>query len=133
MTDADELLAANAAYYRAFAARDLVAMASVWAPEDASCVHPGWPALIGAQAVLASYRDIFRNARQETVTSRDEKTLIHGDDGRVFCVESVGASSLLLATNWFRRIEGRWRLIHHQASPLVAPRQESPPPKRSFH
>ncbi len=131
MTDDEALLAANAAYYKAFAARDLVAMATVWGEEDVSCVHPGWPVLIGAAPILASYRDIFRNARQETVTSREEKTLIRGDEGRVFCVESVGAA-VLLATNWFRRSEGRWRLVHHQASPLVAPREESAP-KRSFH
>jgi hypothetical protein len=27
---------------------------------------------------------------------------------------------LLAATNWFRRIDDDWRLLHHQASPLVA-------------
>jgi ketosteroid isomerase-like protein len=124
MTDSIEsLLAANDAYYRAFASRDLAAMQALWADEGISCVHPGWLALIGQQAVLASFRDIFRNARQETVEYRDTATLVQGDDGRVFCVESVGGA-LLLATNWFRRIDDHWRMVHHQASPLATSRQE---------
>ena len=116
--DEAALLAANAAYYQAFAARDLAAMNDLWAQEGVSCVHPGWPALIGRMAVLASYRDIFRNSQQEAVTARDEKVLIDGEGGRIFCVEEVGGG-LLLATNWFRLIDGAWRLLHHQASPLA--------------
>lgn len=131
--DEDALLAANAAYYRAFAARDLAAMETLWAPESVTCVHPGWPALIGRAAVLASYRDIFRNPSQEAVTAREERVVIDGADGRVFCVEAVG-SALLLATNWFRLTDGGWRLLHHQASPLPAPpRAAQPEAKRSFH
>lgn len=129
--DEDSLLAANAAYYRAFAARDAAAMEAIWADDAVSCVHPGWPALIGRAPIIGSYRDIFRNPAQAAVSPREERTLIDGDDGRVFCVEEV-AGALLLATNWFRVIEGKWRLLHHQASPLVAP----PAPrieKRSMH
>jgi ketosteroid isomerase-like protein len=132
--DEAALIDANAAYYRAFAARDLGAMNDLWAEEAVSCVHPGWPALVGRTPVLASYRDIFLNPLQEAVTARDAQTLIDGADGRVFCVEEVGGG-LLLATNWFRLIDGRWRLVHHQAGPLAmapspsAARDE----KRSFH
>lgn len=134
--DEDALLAANAAYYRAFAKRDLAAMESIWAEDGVTCVHPGWPALVGRAPTLASYRDIFRNPSQEEVRASEERVLIDGDDGRVFCVERVG-SGLLLATNWFRRIEGRWRLLHHQASPLAtsapAPTPAQKEPKRSLH
>lgn len=129
--DEDALLAANRAYYRAFAGRDLAAMEAVWVEDGATCVHPGWPALISRAAVIASYRDIFRNPSQEAVTARDERALIEGIDGRVFCVEEVGGG-LLLATNWFRLIDGRWRLLHHQASPL-APVKPPAEVKRSFH
>ncbi len=126
-----DLLSANDAYYRAFAMRDFAAMEEIWAREAITCVHPGWPALVGRAPVLASYRDIFRNPSQEAVAARDAQTVIEGADGRVFCVEEVGGA-LLLATNWFRLTEGRWRLLHHQASPLVAsarPRES----KRSLH
>jgi hypothetical protein len=129
--DETDLIAANASYYRAFAARDLVAMEALWDEESVSCVHPGWTALVGRAPVIASYRDIFRNPSQEVVSARDEKTIIDGDCGRVFCVEEVGGG-LLLATNWFRWRDGAWRLLHHQASPLAPPpgRKET---KRSFH
>ncbi len=133
--DEDALLAANAAYYRAFGMHDLGAMERLWAEEGVSCVHPGWPALTGRAPVIASYRDIFRNPAQEAVTAREEKTLIEGDDGRVFCVEEVGGG-LLLATNWFRRIDDAWRLLHHQASPLVMATPARPArtgEKPSFH
>lgn len=132
--DETSLLAANAAYYRAFAARDLPAMEALWADEGVTCVHPGWPALIGRAPILASYRDIFRNPSQDAVTAREEKVVIEGGDGRVFCVEEVGGG-LLLATNWFRLTGGGWRLLHHQASPLVVTTQAPAPkgPKPSFH
>ena len=125
------LRAANDLYYRAFAARDLDAMESLWADEGVACVHPGWPALVGRKAVIGSYRDIFRNPSQEAVTARDAKIIVDDGDGRIYCVEEVGGG-LLLATNWFRLIDGEWRLVHHQASLLAA---SSPPagPKPAFH
>jgi ketosteroid isomerase-like protein len=127
----EDLLAANAAYYDAFSTRDIDAMSEIWAPKEISCIHPGWLVILGRDAVLASYRDIFRNPRQESLSYADEVPLPSGDEGRVFCVETVG-QAMLAVTNWFRLIEGRWRLVHHQASPLIVP----PPtanPKQSFH
>jgi ketosteroid isomerase-like protein len=124
MTEDDALRAANAAYYEAFAARDEAAMARIWADEDVACVHPGWPPLFGRDAVLASYRDIFRNPRQIDVESRDASLLRSGAEGRVVCIEKVG-DALLVATNWFRRCDGLWRLVHHQASPLAMTPQSS--------
>ena len=125
------LRAANEFYYRAFAARDLVAMEALWAQDGVACVHPGWPALIGRAAVIASYRDIFRNTAQEAVTAREAKIIVGDNEGRVYCVEEVGGS-LLVATNWFRRIDDDWRLLHHQASPLVAQAAPSTT-KPAFH
>lgn len=130
--DEDALLAANAAYYRAFSMRDLAAMEAIWADDGVTCVHPGWPALVGRAQTLASYRDIFRNPSQEEVRAGEERVVIDGADGRVFCVERVGGG-LLLATNWFRRIDGRWRLLHHQASPLATASPAQKEPKRSLH
>ncbi len=52
MGEDDEILAANAAYYRAFAGGDFAAMSRIWAPDQVSCVHPGWPVLVGRAAVL---------------------------------------------------------------------------------
>lgn len=131
MSDEISLLAANQAYYRAFSANDYASMSTVWGEDDISCVHPGWPALIGRDAVLASYRDILRNPRQEPIQHRNEKTILSGTEGRVFCVEIVGEAALM-ATNWFRLVDGAWRLVHHQASPLAS-FSEPPERPRSLH
>jgi hypothetical protein len=129
MSDETSLLAANASYYRAFIEGDMDSMSALWGEEDVTCIHPGWPALIGREVVLASYRDILRNPMQEPIVRRNERALISGADGRVLCVEVVGGAALV-ATNWFRLVDGAWRLVHHQASPLAAVAAEPPPPER---
>jgi ketosteroid isomerase-like protein len=134
MTDDDAILAANAAYYHAFGAGDFDRMCSIWAEEEVSCVHPGWPVLLGRDAILDSYRSILQNPHQEPIEPRNATALITDGDGRVFCIELIGGMALA-ATNWFRRIDGAWRMIHHQASPIAAQLQpetetERPPAPR---
>src|SRR5450830_81054 len=124
MSDEAAILAANAAYYRAFATADFAAMSRLWADDNVSCVHPGWPALIGRQAILESYREILRNPNQERIDPRNETVMVAGDEARVLCVEFVGGSALA-TTNLFKRVDGAWRMTHHQAS-LVAALVEEP-------
>jgi ketosteroid isomerase-like protein len=131
MNDKQAVLAANAAFYHAFGKADFAAMSAIWADEAVSCIHPGWPVLIGRQSVLESYHKILSNPNQERIEYRNELVLVSPDDGRVFCVEIVGGMALA-ATNWFKRVNGTWRLVHHQATPLAALTQEpeQPPPAR---
>jgi ketosteroid isomerase-like protein len=134
MTDDEAILAANAAYYRAFFAGDFDRMCGIWAEEQVSCVHPGWPVIIGRQPILESYRSILSNPGQEPIQQHNATALVSGEEGRVFCIEVVGGMALA-ATNWFRRIDGAWRLIHHQASPIatqmaVDPDSSRPPSGR---
>jgi ketosteroid isomerase-like protein len=126
MAEQDEVLAANAAYYRAFADCDIAAMRDIWAVDDVSCIHPGWPALIGRRPVLESYFGIMSNPHHEPIEYRNDTALISGTEARVFCVEIVGGMRLV-ATNWFRFIDDEWRMIHHQASPM-GPIAEQPEP-----
>lgn len=136
MTDDDAILAANAAYYQAFVAGDFDRMCGIWAEDEISCIHPGWPVLLGRDAILDSYRSILNNPNQEPIELRNATALITGDDGRVFCIELIGGMALA-ATNWFRRIDGGWRMIHHQASPIAAQLQPEaevePPPARRLN
>lgn len=131
MNEREAILAANASYYTAFMAGDFTTMSGIWADDDVSCVHPGWPVLIGRQPILESYANILRNPSQERIEHRNDTALISGNDGRVFCVEIVGGMALAV-TNWFRQVDGAWRLIHHQASPIspMAPDPDMPPPSR---
>ncbi len=119
MSDETDILAANAAYYRAFVTADFAAMTRVWADDKVSCVHPGWPALIGRQAILESYRQILGNPDQERIDPRNETVLLSGGEARVLCVEFVGGTALA-ATNMFTRVGDAWRMTHHQASPIAA-------------
>src|SRR5260370_34255916 len=58
--DEQEVLAANQAFYAAFAARDAAAMESLWAHEaELACLHPGWELLLGREEVLRSWRGIL--------------------------------------------------------------------------
>lgn len=116
----EEILAANTAYYNAFVAGDYDRMCGIWAEDEVSCVHPGWPVLLGREAILDSYRSILNNPNQAPIKPHNATALVSGDDGRVFCIEVVGGMALA-ATNWFRRINGAWRMIHHQASPIATP------------
>ena len=119
MSDKTAILAANAAYYRAFSGADFAAMSRIWADGNVSCIHPGWPVLIGRSAILESYREILRNPNQERIDPRNETVIAAGEEARVICVEFVGGAALA-ATNLFRRVNGAWRMTHHQASPIAA-------------
>jgi ketosteroid isomerase-like protein len=134
MSDDDDILAANAAYYRAFTDGDFAAISRIWADDNVSCIHPGWPVIIGRQEILESYREILRNPDQERIDPRNETVLAAGDEARVICVEFVGGAALA-ATNLFRRTGGVWRMTHHQASPIAALVEEamSQPPSRRLN
>lgn len=122
----DAILGVNAAYYRAFATRDFAAMNRIWADEQVSCVHPGWPILVGRQAVLDSWRGILGNAGAGRIAFRDATAMVAGSEGRVLCIEIIG-STAFAASNWFRRIGGAWRMIHHHASPIALPDDDDVP------
>jgi hypothetical protein len=125
MTDRDALLAGNAAFYTAIAEGDFVTMSALWAKDDGiSCVHPGWPALVGWNAVLSSWRAILTGSGNGQITFHDPYAILSDSDGRVLCIESVNGH-LLQAANHFRLLRGAWRLTHHHASP-ISPRETKP-------
>jgi ketosteroid isomerase-like protein len=127
MSDEDAILAANAAYYRAFSTGDFATMSRIWAEDGVSCVHPGWMPLVGRDAVIESYRAILTGPNRLRIAHRDDTAMVTGDEGRVLCIEILEGTALLAATNVYRRIGGAWRMVHHQASPIAMPAEESEP------
>jgi ketosteroid isomerase-like protein len=127
----DAILAANAAYYRAFATGDVATMTRVWADDAVSCVHPGWPPLVGRDDVIESYRGILTNQNRVRIAHQEEVAIVTGEEGRVLCIEIVEGTALA-ATNVYRRVDGEWRMVHHQASPiaLTDDDEEAPPSNR---
>jgi ketosteroid isomerase-like protein len=128
MSDSDAIIAANAAYYRAFSTGDFAAMSRIWAEDGVSCVHPGWTPLVGRAAVIESYRNILMSPNRVRIAHREDTAIVSGDEGRVVCIEIVEGTGLLAATNFYRRVGDTWRMVHHQASPIAVPMEESEPP-----
>ena len=130
MTERANVLSANRAFYRAFAARDMEGMSSLWA-EDApvACVHPGWDAIRDRAAIIKSWRNILGNPSSPPVLCKNETAHVLGEVAYVLCHEVI-EGSYLIATNLFVRERGRWKLAHHHAGPLAqAPETDEPPPR----
>jgi ketosteroid isomerase-like protein len=127
MSDADAVTAANAAFYAAFEARDLDAMAEVWERTDrAVCTHPGWPTLRGWARVATSWEAIFHNTPGIQFVLTDEHVTVEGDTAWVSVTEnilqgvSVHASSAAALNLFVRRSpDAPWRLVVHHGSPVA--------------
>lgn len=121
--DETALLDANAAFYRAFASRDIDAMAGLWAKSaPVCCIHPGWPPLMGRDEVLEGWRRIMANPSQPALQMTGPRVTLWGDVALVMCFERV-EDQYLIASNIFVREGKGWKLSHHQAGPVATPPQ----------
>ena len=127
--DVSEVEQANARFYQAFETLDLARMERVWAhDEHVKCVHPGWPILIGWDAVRSSWATIFENTGEMRFTLSDVRASARSDLAWVTCTENIFsevhgrlAVTSVLATNLFERGHDGWRLVHHHASHVLTP------------
>ena len=116
--DAEAVLEANEAFYRAFNQKDVPGMEQVWASgARVTCVHPGWNVLEGREAVLESWRRILTNPDQARIVTGAAGVTFAGDAAVVICRELVSGSPLA-ATNVFVLEDGAWKLMHHQSGPV---------------
>ncbi len=119
LTDIDAVLNANLDFYRAFNDRSVKAMEALWATAASIlCVHPGWGPLAGRDPVIQSWRAILANPDAPHVMCHDDRAFLYGDLAIVQCEEELETGHLV-ATNMFIRENGAWKMIHHQASPLL--------------
>src|SRR3954463_4406971 len=135
MTREREVIAANAAFYAAFSTGDFAGMERMWADDDAiSCIHPGWPAIVGRATVIGSWRDILQNPERPQVACAEPQAIVDGDSARVLCIEIVDGTALA-AANHFRRVGDGWRLVHHQSSPIaqIVEQAEEDSPSHRIH
>lgn len=122
------VLFANQAFYHAFNSRDLAFMDRIWARTvSVACIHPGWDPLVGREAVMESWEQIFANTSGGTLWPQEERTVVSGDHAYVITYEVIGEQPLI-ATNLFVREEGEWRMVHHHAGPCqsIPPAPEEP-------
>jgi ketosteroid isomerase-like protein len=134
MDDGDAVLAANLEFYRAFSARDLVAMDALWARQaPVTCIHPGWPPLTTRDSVMESWQGILANPDSPRIVCFDERVMLYGETALVICEEELDGGTLI-ASNVFVREDDAWRMVHHQAGQLMArqaQRRPTQPPPRS--
>jgi ketosteroid isomerase-like protein len=122
-----EVLAANAAFYRAFEKKDIEAMSDVWSKGTGSCcIHPGRNALRGWQEIRTSWEQIFKNTAYLEINPDIISTELTDNFAYLVLVENVlqviggrrlEASSI--ATNVFQLLGGKWYLVHHHGSPIM--------------
>jgi ketosteroid isomerase-like protein len=123
-----EVLAVNAAFYRAFEKKDIEAMSAVWSQGTGSfCVHPGWNVLRGWKDIRSSWVNIFKNTAYIEINTEIVTTEVRDHIAYVVLVENVlqivnGKRRLeaqSIATNMFELLGGKWYLVHHHASPIM--------------
>ena len=128
-----DLIAANDAFYKAFAAHDVAAMDAIWAPDGPiACIHPGWGALNERRKIIESWRAIFDSPQAPNVVCVAPQAYEYGEVGFVICFEQIG-ETCLIATNVFARRDGAWKIVHHQAGPTSARPESNESPAARLH
>ena len=131
-SDTAAVLFANDSFYLTFETGDADAMDKIWSSGDAvSCLHPGWPPLLGRAPVMQSWRAILANPQQQPVAAHAAVVDLHGECAIVICYETVGQFTLV-ATNVFVRETGDWKLVHHQSGETQPPQAGLAEPGRTL-
>jgi hypothetical protein len=128
------VLTANAAFYQAMSTRDYDKMDALWAREaPVACAHPGWPPLVGREAVMESWAGILRNPRTPKIRCLEPQAILHDRVALVLCYEVI-EHDVLLASNLFVKEKEGWKMMHHQAGPTVArPEEPAEPLSKRLH
>jgi ketosteroid isomerase-like protein len=132
--DCGAVLQVNSAFYRAFTDKDYKAMESLWL-HDASilCIHPSHAPLVGATAVLESWKSMFESTvgsfQRNWMEPCNIRLVVKGTTAIITCDEEVYARRFvrgakretelmnkLTATNIYRKINSKWYMVHHHAS-----------------
>ena len=126
MNDADAVAAANRTFYEAFEAQDFDKMSDLWEHSDrAACTHPGWAILRGWGAISASFFALFRSDQQIQFILTNERIELAGDTAWVTVDENIlgrDAGATAAGLNLFVRDgdDGRWRMVVHHSSQVIA-------------
>jgi ketosteroid isomerase-like protein len=120
------LLSSNTAFYTALSLADFDLMERLWLPSpDAVCVHPGWPALHGWDAIRDSWRQIFDNQGPLRIWPSDVQVRLYGQTAEINCLENIDMARVsgtgvlqTRATNVFRLVERAWKMLEHHALSL---------------
>ncbi|GMH10198.1 hypothetical protein Nepgr_012039 [Nepenthes gracilis] len=118
------VLAVNSRFYNAFRNGDLACMQDLWRKGDnVCCVHPGASGISGYDLVMRSWEYVWVDYEFPLkIELKDVQVHVRGDVGYVTCVELVKTNGSnwgrQFATNVFERVDGRWCICIHHASPV---------------
>eukprot|EP00986_Skeletonema_menzelii_P016430 scaffold14557_cov133-Skeletonema_menzelii.AAC.2 len=142
--DCGAVLLANLEFYEAFSSRDAEWMKNVWwQSPSVICIHPSHSPLIGSNTIVDSFSKIFENGIKNTSRIRGGTSTagsfmtptnirglsVRGTTASLVCDEEVYAKgslgeserdralvNKLVTTNIFRKIGGKWKMVHRHAS-----------------
>mmetsp|Transcript_15371 Transcript_15371/g.31222 ORF Transcript_15371/g.31222 Transcript_15371/m.31222 type:complete len:494 (+) Transcript_15371:93-1574(+) len=123
--DEAHVLLANAELYAAFSGRDLERMKALWLPASyVQCIHPYTKRTTGHTDVCKSWGMLFdvAKSRGSCISAEDVRVNVRGATATVTCTEQVKSKAQkfplrsMLATNIFRKVDGRWYLVHRHVS-----------------
>lgn len=139
--DVGSVLQVNSAFYQAFSKKDYDAMEEIWLHDAcALCIHPSSPPLVGAKNVLNSWKEMFSGGNDAFQKNKMEPSNIRlsvkGTSAVIMCDEDIytkrfvrgkkraGEDSKhrmefvnkLITTNIFRKVGGKWFMVHHHAT-----------------
>ncbi len=123
----------NEAFYRAFEGLDIEIMEKIWLRESyIQCIHPGWSLLTGWEAVMESWREIFKNTQDIQFLLTEVRIRVQDPLAWVTVYENITSrdeeetsTGIVLTTNIFERKPEGWFIIHHHGSPSILSLTES--------
>ena len=123
-----EIILVNQGFYNAFESQDIDMMDKVWHhDEKVKCIHPGWDLISGWEKIRESWANIFLNSEAIKFSLTDIHVSSSSNMGWVTCIENFTSLSSgnpvfaqIQATNIFEKIEGKWLMVNHHASPILS-------------
>jgi len=115
----------EARFYEAFAQLDVDLMSAVWCDsETVFCLHPGGRTLLGIQAVMEGWRELFHGARPLVLSYQVIRKQVVGDMALHLVEERLSSGDgyhrgLVMATNCYLRMKGGWCLLSHQGTAMA--------------
>ena len=115
-------------FYEAVSSCDMDAMSDVWSTSSQiRCVHPGMASVEGRKGVMDSWQRYFSvpvppSSSSSLFTIQPERTQIEicGLVAICSCVEKTQGGGQLEALNIYKRENGSWKMILHQAGPIMS-------------
>ena len=135
MSDREQVLEANRAFYQAFESLEIEKMEKMWLQEPRIiCIHPGWRRLSGWGPIMNSWERIFESTFEISFELSDVDVMLRGDVAVVVAQENLTQRGydgtmrgVVMSTNVFERVGNRWYLVLHHGSPVAVPSEHEPP------